>query len=143
MDGAGRCGGRFTVPIDISHIEVDNNDKSRLDIKFHDDLIFKMKYPSYSVMKQIDEKADQLETKIRIIMACVDKVFTRGQYYTSKDFTPAELQDFIESLTQQQFEALENFIGNFPSFYAKGTGKCLKCGKEHSVRYNDFINFFR
>lgn len=138
-----KCGGKFTVAIDISNIDVENNDKSRLDIKFHDDLIFKMKYPSYSVMKQIDEKASPLETSIRIIMACVDKIFTKGQYYTNKDFTPAELQDFIENLTQEQFAKLEEFTQSFPSFYAKGSGKCIKCGKEHNVRYKDFINFFR
>lgn len=142
LDG-NKCGGKFTVPIDISQIGVENNDKSRLDIKFHDDLIFKMRYPSYSVMKLIDDKADQLETKIKIIMACVDKIFTRGQYFTNKDFTPAELQDFIENLTQEQFEKLTDFVATFPSFYAKGSGKCLKCGKEHNVRYKDFINFFR
>lgn len=138
-----RCGGKFVVPIDISNVEVENNDKSQLDIKFHDDLIFKMKYPSYSIMKQIDEKAGQLDSKIQIIMACVDKIFNKGQYYTNKDFTPGELQNFIESLTHQQFELLEKFIGNFPSFRAVGNGKCLKCGKDHSVRYKDFINFFR
>ena len=138
-----KCGGRFVVPIDISNVAVENNDKTQLDIKFHDDLIFKMKYPPYSAMKQIDEKAGQLDSKIQIIMACVDKIFTKGQYFTNKDFTPAELQNFIEGLTQQQFSVLEKFIANFPSFYAFGSGKCLKCGKEHSVRYKDFINFFR
>lgn len=138
-----KCGGRFTVDIDISKIGVDNNDNSQLDISFHDDLIFKMKYPSYSVMRQLDEKDNQLDTKIKIIAACIDKIFTKGQYYTSKDLTPNELQEFIENLTQQQFNKLEEFTSNFPSFYAKGEGKCPKCGKEHSVRYKDFVNFFR
>lgn len=142
VDGV-KCGGKFTVPIDISNVEMENIEKSNLDIVFHDDLIFKMKYPTYSVIKQIDEKADQFETKIKIIMACIDKIFTKGQYYTNKDMTPAEMQDFVESLTQQQFEKLEGFISKFPSFYVKGEGKCIKCGKEHSVRYKDFMRFFQ
>jgi hypothetical protein len=78
-----KCGGRFVIPIDISNVEVENNDKSQLDIKFHEDLIFKMKYPSYSIMKQIDEKANQLDTKIQIIMACVDKIFTNDSNFTT------------------------------------------------------------
>lgn len=138
-----KCGGKFTVPIDISNIEVENNDKSRLDIVFHDDLIFKMKYPTYSVMRQIDERDDQFETKIKIIVSSIDKIFTNGQYYTNKDMTPAEMQEFVENLTQQQFERLESFIGNFPSFYVKGEGACVKCGKVHNVRYKDFVRFFQ
>ncbi len=138
-----KCGSKFPVILDISNIDVENLDKTKMDIKFHDDLIFKMKFPSYSVMKSIDENSDSLETKIKIIASCVDKVFTKGQYYTSKDFTPDDLQSFIENLTQQQFQKLEEFTQNFPSFTVVGNGKCKKCGKEHNVRYKDFISFFQ
>jgi hypothetical protein len=138
-----KCGGKFKAEIDISNVEVVNNDKSRLDIKFNDNLIFKLKYPTYSIMKLIDGKEDVIENKIKIISASIDRIFSKGQYYSSKDFTPEELRDFLENLTQQQFEKLDEFITDFPTFYATGNGKCPKCGKEHSVRYKDFVNFFR
>lgn len=137
-----KCGGKFSVNVDIANVEVENKDKP-LEIKFHDDLIFKMKYPSYALMKQLDEKADLLETKIKIIVASIERIFTKGQYFTSKDITPAEMQEFVEGLTQQQFGLLEEFVNNFPTFYATGSGRCVKCGKEHNVRYKDFVNFFR
>lgn len=138
-----KCGGRFKAEIDISNVEVINNDKSKLEIKFNDNLIFKMKYPTYAVMKLIDGKEDVIENKIKIISASIDKIYSKGQYYSNKDFTPEELKDFLENLTQQQFEKLEEFIADFPSFYATGKGKCPKCEKEHTVRYKDFVNFFR
>lgn len=137
-----KCGGKFSVNVDIANIEVENKDKP-LEIKFHDDLIFKMKYPTYGLMKLLDEKSDMLETKIKIIVASIDRIFTKGQYFTAKDITPAEMQDFVEGLTQQQFGVLEEFVNNFPTFYATGSGRCVKCGKEHNVRYKDFVNFFR
>lgn len=137
-----KCGGAFAVNIDIANIEVENRDKP-LEIKFNDNLIFNMKYPTYALMKALDEKSDLLETKIKIIVASIDKIFSKGQYYTTKDITPTEMQEFVEGLTQEQFSILEDFIKNFPSFHAKGTGKCKKCGKVHDVRYKDFVNFFR
>lgn len=137
-----KCGGKFSINADIGNVEVQNKDKS-LEIKFHDDLIFKMRYPSYAIMKQLDEKSDLLETKIRIIVASIERIFTKGQYFTSKDITPAEMQEFVEGLTQQQFGILEDFVNNFPTFYVTGSGRCVKCGKEHNVRYKDFVNFFR
>jgi hypothetical protein len=91
----GKCENKFPVQLDIANIEVENNNKEKLTIKFYDDLIFTMKYPSYSIMKTLDEKADKLENSIKIISSCIDKIFTKGQYYTSKDFTPDDLQNFI------------------------------------------------
>jgi len=38
-----RCGGKFAVGIDISKVEVENNDKSRLEIRLNDNLIINMK----------------------------------------------------------------------------------------------------
>lgn len=138
-----RCGGKFTVGIDISKVEVENNDKSRLEIRFNDNLIFNMKYPTYSIMKMLDEKSDALDMKIKIIVACIDRIFVDGQYYTNKDMTPTEMEQFVEGLTQQQFQKLEEFVNEFPTFYATGETNCPKCGKNHNVRYKDFINFFR
>jgi T4 bacteriophage base plate protein len=143
MTEGNKCGGKFKSEIDISNVEVVNNDKSKLEIKFNDNLIFKMKYPTYAVMRTINENDDAIETKIKVISASIDKIFSNGQYYTNKDFTPEELRDFLENLTQQQFEKLDEFISEFPTFYATGKGKCLRCGTEHTVRYKDFVNFFR
>ena len=137
-----KCGGKFSINVDIANVDFVNKDKP-LEIRFNDNLIFKMKYPTYSLMKLLDEKADMLETKIKIIVASIDRIFSNGQYYTNKDLTPSEMQDFIEGLTQQQFGMLEDFVNNFPTFYATGIGRCVKCGKEHNVRYKDFVNFFR
>lgn len=138
-----KCGGKFEVDIDIANVELENNDKSKLEIRFNDNLIFNMKYPPYSIMKSLTEDKNILDNKSKIIAACVDRIFMKGQYYTSKDFTTSELYEFIENLTQQQFEKLEDFIMTFPKFYVKAQGHCKKCGRDHSVRYNDFINFFQ
>lgn len=137
------CNGQFPVEIDIANVSIDKRDDIAADIEFNSDLIFKMKYPSYSIIKTLDSKDDGLENKIKIIIASIDRIFTKGQYYTTKDFSTEELQNFIESLTQEQFNKLSEFVSNFPSFYVSAEGNCMKCGKHHSVRYKDFIRFFQ
>lgn len=140
-DGS-KCQGKFAIDLDILNVGLDKNEEQTLNIQFNDDLIFTMKYPTYDTMKTLDKKSNALDIKIKTIMACTEKIFTKGQYYTSKDFTPEELQNFIEGLTQEQFQKLDDFISNFPSFYINGEGTCPECGKYHYVRYKDFINFF-
>lgn len=139
----GKCGGKFTVKIDISNVELDKKANISSDIQFNSNLIFKMKYPSYNIVKSLNDDDDSFEKKIKIIAASVDKIFFDGNYYSNKDMTPEEMQSFIENLTQEQFNRLSEFVSNFPSFYVKGEGKCLKCGHNHSVRYKDFVRFFR
>lgn len=138
-----KCQGKFDIDLNILNVGISKDDNQSMEIKFNDNLIFTMKYPTYDIMKSVGENDDALEVKIKVIMACVDKVFMNNQYYTNKDFTPDELKSFIEGLTQEQFSKLEEFTNNFPRFYVKGEGTCPECGKNHYVRYQDFTNFFR
>lgn len=137
------CNGKFEATIDVSNVEVDKNETIKTEIKFDDNLIFYMKYPTYSIIKVLNDNSDSLEKKIKIICASIDRIFIKDQFYTNKDFSTEELQNFVENLTQEQFEKLNEFIANFPSFYVKGKGVCVKCGKEHTVRYKDFVRFFQ
>jgi hypothetical protein len=138
-----KCGGQFPVKIDISNVTVDKKAEIGSEIKFNDKLIFYMKYPNYSVIRLLNTDDDSLEKKIKIIAASVEKIFANEQYYTSKDLSPKELQDFIEGLTQEQFNKLADYIANFPTFFVKAEGVCPKCGKNHTVRYKDFMRFFQ
>jgi hypothetical protein len=139
----GKCGGKFAINIDISNVEIEKNTNVSSDIEFNSNLIFKMKYPSYSIIKFLNDGDDSLEKKIKIISASIDKIFINGSYYSNKDMTPEEIHSFIENLTQEQFNKLSEYVSNFPSFYVKGKGKCSKCGQEHEVRYKDFVRFFQ
>lgn len=137
------CNGKFPIELDISNVEIDKREDISTDIEFNSNLIFKMKYPNYSIIKLIDEKDEAIENKIRLVCASIDKIFTNNQYYSTKDFTMEELQTFIENLTQEQFSKLDKFVSNYPTFHIIGEGTCDKCGKKHRVRYKDFINFFQ
>lgn len=137
------CAGKFPVKIDISNVKVDKNENIKSEIRFNDNLIFYMKYPGYNIIKALNDNDDSFEKKIKIIIASIDRIFNKDQYYSTKDFSTEELQNFIEGLTQEQFDKLSEFTSNFPSFYVEAKGKCIKCGKEHEVRYKDFVRFFR
>lgn len=138
----GKCPGKFKVDLDIANIEV-IKEETDMDIMFNSDLIFRMKYPSYGIIKSLMDKETSIETTIKIIAACIERVFSKGQYYTSKDLTPDDMIKLVENLTSEQFSRLEQFTKNFPYFQVVGQGQCTKCGKNHSVRYKDFVNFFR
>ena len=138
------CGFVFETDIDISKAEVYDNDVPKL-IEFTNDpkqTSVKMKYPSYSIMKALNEKDNALENKIKVIEACIDQIIQKEKVYSSKDYTPKDLQKFVEGLTEENYKKLEFFVDNFPYFVVNVEKKCPKCGFDHNIRYSDFTSFF-
>lgn len=136
------CGGTFAAKIDISNCEVIKNEDIKSDIKLSSTMLVRMKYPSYTLMKIMSGKENNLEKKIRIIGGCIEKLIDGDRVYTSKDFTAQEAKDFIEGLTQVQFNKLEEFVDNFPTFVINAEATCNKCGFNHKLKYDDFNSFF-
>lgn len=143
IDDDKTCDSKFPVEIDISNVVIDKRSDISTEIRFSDNLIFNMKYPPYSIIKSLDEKDSGLEKKIKLISVSIDRIFANNQYYSNKDLSPEEIKTFIENLTHAQFEKLDEFVSNYPTFHIRAEGNCSKCGKNHVVRFDDFVNFFQ
>ena len=63
-----------------------------------------LKYPSISLQKIIaSSDISEVETVFKTIISCVDSIWDKETVYSSKDHTPEELTDFIESLPDNSF----------------------------------------
>lgn len=136
------CNNRFVANIDMAKSEIVKADNISDDISLSGTLKIKMKYPTYSVMKTLNDDDINLEKKIKIITSSISQIIDKDKVYTSKDFTPDEVKTFIEGLTQDQFAKLENYVDNFPSFVVNAEATCSKCGYEHKIKYDNFTTFF-
>ena len=136
------CDAGLGIQANISNIVIDNLDVNK-DIQITKDMIIRMKYPTYGVMKTINDSDTELDTKIKYIMASVDKIIDKESSHDANEYTKQELQDFIEGLTHEQFVKLEEFVDNYPSFSVLLERTCPKCGFHHRMRYSDFTDFFQ
>ena len=134
------CGTRFPVKIDIVNYMV-NKEDIPAEINIGNDILVKMKYPVYSVMKSVGDE-DNLTRKIKIIAASIEYIMKAKKVYTTKDFERGEVIKFVENLSQEQFNKLEHWINNFPSFSIVSTATCPKCKYDHRISFNDFSVFF-
>lgn len=140
LDDNSVCNHKFQTEMDIGKIDIVDPKKSP-DIKLTAKTGVRMRYPSYAVMRRLEQLSD-LEKKTEIICASIDYVYDDKGMYKHTDYTPEELKDFVEGLTEESYLKLEEWIDNFPSIAALLEAKCEKCGFEHKVRYTDFIDFF-
>jgi len=137
-----KCGAKFPVDIDIGKCEVKQKQEISPTIKITDKVTIKMKYPGYDVMKRFMENEDAMSKKIKIIAASIDQIIDGSKVLSSKDYSTEELEQYIETFTEEQYKKLEQFVDNFPSFVILAEGKCPKCKFHHKLEYTDFTSFF-
>lgn len=141
LDNGLRCGHTFPTKLDLSKNEVVENDTVSPDIKLDKTSGVMMKYPTYGVMKQL-EGTEEIEKSTKIILNSIEYIYDKKGTYSAKDYSSKELQTFIEGLTQENYDKLESFVHNFPTFVVILEATCPKCGYHHIVRYSDFRDFF-
>lgn len=138
-----KCGTMFPVDIDISKCDIRKKDDISPNIKLTDKVSLKMKYPSYEVMKRFMENEDAISKKVKIMAASIDQIIDGDKIMSSKDYSRDQLEQYIESFTEEQFKKLETYVDNFPTFVILAEGMCPKCKYEHKLEYTDFTSFFR
>ena len=74
-----------------------------------------MKYPSINhfINTGIVDNSDDMDG-LEFIVSCVDQIFEGEEVTEAKDCSKKELTNFIESMTQDQFDKLSNFFATMP-----------------------------
>ena len=135
------CGGVTDVVININDIEVTKpNEKGNI-VELEGGLGLTMKYPT---LKMVDlkkfEDTPQIQDIFALVQKCVVNVFDKDQVYN--DFTPDELQTFLEQLDQKQFMKISDFFTNSPKVRHSVKYKCSKCGEEVEYHLEGLMDFF-
>lgn len=137
-----KCGHIFPVVLDISNSEIVKNADLKEKIDFGNMTGVKMKYPKYSEMKKIFSDESNIDRIMRLIYNSVEFIYDKDTVYNMRDYSKEDFDKWIEGLTKAQFEKLEEWVLNLPSFQVSAKQNCAKCGFEHNIKYKDFDSFF-
>jgi hypothetical protein len=104
----------------------------------------KFKYPTADLAKNFTEVEGKTELDLaaEAIINCIDYIFDKENIYKKEDSTQKELVDFIESLSQSQFQKLSRFFDTMPKLKHEVKWKCAGCGQEDKVELEGLANFF-
>ena len=91
--------------------QVDNNvvldENKKLGIVF--------KYPTIQLFRRnLTNTNENIDTLLEIIYSCVDYIYEGENIYYGKDSTTQELKDFVENLSQKQFQSVQKFFESMP-----------------------------
>ena len=103
------------VELDLKDVAVQYDDNHNSLIKLNDNISLQMKYPTYDTISKFDAVADVVGTTFGMIRHCVDKVFVgEEEVHDFKDYSDKEVDEFIDSLTTDNFQAIQTFFDTMP-----------------------------
>ena len=135
--------GSVLIPVDLSKIEVEFNPNHKSDIKLSSDIGIKMKYPGLSVIEKIrDANKNETDIIFETVVDCIDMIYTQDEVFPSSEQSREDLENFINNMTKEQFDKIEDFFDTMPKLNKTVKWKCPVCAFNHTNDIQGLTSFF-
>jgi len=145
IDEENKCEKPFTLKINlIEDLHVNNLDSSNNKIPLSESIGIVLKYPTARTLQDMIKYVDTEENMadMNLTSSCIDYIYDGDEIYYAKESTREELNNFVDNLSTEQYNKIEEFFKNIPSIYAEKQHTCTKCGYEHKMRLEGIADFF-
>jgi hypothetical protein len=109
----------YDFEVDLDKVEVTFPEGEAADpkIKLTDDAGILLKYPAatlYDDKKFLALGEDENQLMFELVARSIDQIYQGEKVYKAKDYKKEELMEFIEGLSIEVFEKIDNFLKNTP-----------------------------
>ena len=132
---------RVDVEINLEDVDVQMTADHTNVVKITDNISVIMKYPSLSDLDGFDASG-QVQSIFEMIKRCIDEIHDGEDVYHKIDMAQKELDDFIESMSTEQFENLSAFFETMPKLQHVVEVKNPKTKKKGEVLIEGLQSFF-
>lgn len=134
------CNHLNEIQLSLEDIKIEVPEKQNNIIMIDDNVGITMKYPSLSLVSNIDFENEKLSNTFELITNSVYNVFDKEKVYN--DFTKPEIDKFIEDLDQKHLIKFMDFFKSLPKLKHDLKYTCSKCGKEVTHKLEGLVDFF-
>ena len=132
---------RVDVEIDLEQVNVQVKDEHTNVIDLTEDVKLIMRYPTLKDMSGFDA-AGEVSNIFNMIRRCVHEVHDGETIYNKVDISEKELDEFIESMSTDNFDELTNFFSTMPKLIHEVDVKNPKTKKKNKITIEGFQSFF-
>lgn len=136
------CGNTMSVKFDLNEIKVEKSTNESDIIELTNTISLKLNYPKFSTMEKLKSTDTSVDMAFQIVADSIEYIFDGEQYYYANETSPKELMEFIEGLSTEQFNKVENFFKSLPKLKKQLDFTCSKCGFQHNISVEGLENFF-
>ena len=138
--------GQTTVPykLNLLEVEVQKPEGHSNKIMLSDEMGIVMKYPRFDtfVSGSIIGQTPTADSVIDIIAGCIDQLFDGEDVYDSSTTSKKEFKEFLENLTNSQFEKIQAFFETSPKLEHTIKVTNPKTGVENEIVFSGLSSFF-
>ena len=135
------CGNSINTSFNIDDLIVETTPNHTNKILLTDGFGVEMSYPVFKDVIDIFSSGDTTSI-INLVINNIKGVYDSENYWEMKDQTSEEIEEFVNSLTKQQFDKIEEFFITAPRVVQVIETDCDKCGKHNISRLEGLDNFF-
>ena len=132
------CTHRTDITINIDEVEV-LPPVPDTKIQITDDIGVSLRFPTFQDLAT-DEDTTTTAYIFKLLANCVEFVYDKEEVYN--DFTKKEVSEWIDALSQDQFQKISQFYENLPRIRKPIEWKCEACGKKESMTLEGLESFF-
>jgi|LakMenE18May11ns_1017448.scaffolds.fasta_scaffold9916787_3 hypothetical protein len=138
-----QCGNVMNVKVNILEIQPPTNNINTK-LYFTKDVGIQLKFPSLGTFQSVKGllMGEDLEQLYQFIFECTDYVFDENSVYYAKESSLQEFSQFLDSLTQEQFDKIIDFFKSLPTLKKDIKQICEKCNFEHDLTLEGLSDFF-
>ena len=130
---------KLKIPIDS--IEVTRNENHTNEIKLTDDIVVRMKYPTFGMSEEYaDANPDSSSIAFDMIVSCMDEIYQGEESWKCDELPRKEVVNFVETMSQEQFLAVSEFFNTMPKLEKELEVPVGK--KKHQIKLSGLQDFF-
>jgi|TARA_B100001778_G_scaffold64559_1_gene50531 hypothetical protein len=132
---------KVSVDVNLSEVKCEKEENHTNNIKINDSVGVIFDYPKMNNVAKLDMKNDATAT-FGIIKSCISQIYDAENVYTKNDMEEKELDEFIESMSHDQFLKIQEFFNTMPKVKHKITVKNPKTEVESDLVLEGIQDFF-
>lgn len=138
------CEGQTEVSINLGDIKIDDVHAIDNKVVLNDQFTLQLRPPQYKAMlsDKILNANSATETLYSAVVMSLDSLLTEDEKILFDDESPEDVENFLENLTQTQFQSIMDYVNQLPSLKHNVDYACEHCHHENKVVLQGIQDFF-
>jgi hypothetical protein len=136
-----KCEHKNEITVNLLEASVDKNKDHSNVVKISSDISIVMNYPKIKDTLYFFNNSNQDEV-FNFVVSSIESIVINDEVFEAKDQTKEELDNFVNSMTKDQFDKLESFFLTMPKLTQKINKTCENCNELNETVLEGLENFF-
>tara|TARA_B100001250_G_scaffold155099_1_gene133268 strand:+ start:3988 stop:4692 length:705 start_codon:yes stop_codon:yes gene_type:complete len=132
---------RVEIELNLEDVGIQMKEEHTNVIDINDSVKIVMRYPTLKDMTGFDADG-KVKQIFSMIASCISEIHDGKTVYNKVDTTEKEMNDFVESFSQEDFEKLTNFFDTMPKLLHEVEVKNPKTKKKNNIVIEGLESFF-